>query len=67
MGNTESSQVQNGSSPIRRSPQPSPLTSINGHPAPRRIEDDYVDVGNDLETFSKEEMEDQFLKIVVSS
>ncbi len=64
MGNNESSTVQNGSSSINRSPAPVSLTAHNGHP--RKIEDDYIDVGNDLETCSKEEMEDQFIKIVVS-
>jgi len=72
MGNSESGPVQNGgtpstpSTPSTRSPVPAPYSS-NGHSSPRKIEDDYVDLGNDQETFSKEEMEDKFLKIVVSA
>ena len=40
--------------------------SFNGHRTSRRtIDEDYVDLG-EKETFSKEQMEDQFTKIVVS-
>lgn len=33
----------------------------------RRLEDEYVDISSELEVVSKEEMEDQFIKIVVGS
>ena len=66
MGNSESGPAQNGGSPSTRSPVPAPQNG-NGHSSPKKIEDDYVDLGNDMETVSKEEMEDKFLKIVVSA
>lgn len=56
MGNSESVVVG--------SPAHSP--QYNGHRVSKRIEDDFVDLGNDTESFSQEQMEDQFAKIVVS-
>lgn len=38
----------------------------SGQRVSRRWEDDYVDINPEMEAFSKEEMEDQFIKIVVS-
>lgn len=62
MGNGES--LQPGSP--RPSNQPQQLT-YNGHRVSRRWEDDYVDISSEMEAISREEMEDEFKKIVVSS
>ena len=61
MGNSESVQV---GSPAPNSPQ---LSFSGGRAAKKSvIEDDYVDVGQVVDNFSPEQMEDQFVKIVVS-
>jgi hypothetical protein len=53
MGNSESLQVKDKG------------LSYNGQRVSRRWEDDYVDISPEMEAFSKEQMEDQFIKIVV--
>lgn len=58
MGNGESLQLKDNS---RRGQQ----LTYNGHRVSKRLEDDYVDISPEMEAFSKEEMEDQFTKIVV--
>ena len=60
MGNSESVQLSSNS----RTPA-SPQLIYNGHRVSRRLEDDYVDVTPEMEAISKEQMEDQFTKIVV--
>ncbi len=61
MGNGES--LQPGS-PRYPGGQNQQLT-YNGHRVSRRWEDDYVDISSEMEAFSREEMEDEFKKIVV--
>ena len=61
MGNGESLQP---SSPRFQS-GPNQQLTYNGHRISRRWEDDYVDVSSELEAISREEMEDEFKKIVV--
>lgn len=61
MGNNESVQLN---APSRNVVGAVTLT-YNGHRISRRIEDDYVDVTPEMESLSREEMEDQFVKIVV--
>lgn len=62
MGNGES--LQPGSPRNPSASQIQPLT-YNGHRVSRRWEDDYVDIGSEMEAISREEMEDEFKKIVV--
>lgn len=60
MGNGESLQVKD--SPQQSRPQ---QLTYNGQRISRRWEDEYVDISPEVEAFSKEQMEDQFIKIVV--
>ena len=57
MGNSESLQVKD---------TPKGQISYNGHRLSRRWEDDFVDISPEVEAISKEQMEDEFIKIVVS-
>ena len=61
MGNGESLQLN---SP--RAGGPNQQLTYNGHRVSRRWEDDYVDISSEMEAFSREEMEDEFKKIVVN-
>lgn len=61
MGNGESLQP---SSPRYQGGSNQQLT-YNGHRVSRRWEDDYVDISSEIEAISREEMEDEFKKIVV--
>ena len=61
MGNNES--VQLNTNP--RGTGAGTQLTYNGHRISRRIEDDFVDITPEMESLSREEMEDQFIKIVV--
>ena len=61
MGQSESVQISSSRNPGA----PGPHLTYNGHRVSRRIEDDYVDITPEMEGISKEQMEDQFISIVV--
>lgn len=63
MGNSESLQLN--ANPRHSVGPGSPQLTYNGHRISRRYEDDYVDISPELESISKEQMEDQFVQIVV--
>ncbi len=67
MGNSESLQLN--SNPRYSNSQVQQYTTYNGQRVSKRLEDEYVDISSDviMEAFSKEQMEDQFIKIVVSN
>lgn len=60
MGNGESLQVKDN--PRQSHTQ---QFTYNGQRVSRRWEDEYVDIRPEMEAFSKEQMEVQFIKIVV--
>ena len=68
MGNVASETVSSRENSIRSSyVQNEHYTSYSGHRMSRRIEDDYVDISSELDVvLTREEMEVQFTKIVVS-
>ena len=63
MGNSESVQFRD----VPRHSVGHTQQFYNGHRLSKRWEDDYVDISADMEAFSKEQMEDQFTKIVVGN
>lgn len=60
MGNSESLQ-------LRDNPRYSIGPATYNPRLSRRLEEEYVDISSELDVVSKEEMEDQFIKIVVGS
>lgn len=63
MGNSES--VQLNTNPRNSSGGASQQLTYNGQRVSKRIEDDYVDITPEMEAISRDQMEDQFIKIVV--
>ncbi len=61
MGNSESPQLKDNRHSLANTQQ----LTYNGHRVSRRWEEDYVEISSDMNTLSKEQMEDQFTKIVV--